>query len=287
MIKLNKTDMSNKKTALKLCISASLILHVFILAIPLAKISFYERPQPQFKVRSIQTNPDKPILRTVGKKDGKDDVFSIKDQHRKGKSTKGPTKLADLRALGLNQGFFQPKQIAKKKAPQVAKKKSIRAFSLNETSISSLLQDTPNAQNAGVFEKAMKNTESMVNVEVPKGVLESELNEYELVYYAFQKRTAVSYVSSFYKKLDQFKLQNPHLNFPMTTQQKKLTGRVTYDAKGNIVRIKMIKWSDSKHLQDFFEGVLREMNVLPNPPDTIVEDGEFTVFFSLNLNGRG
>jgi len=287
---MNNQKSDKKLQAFKLCLSISVMIHVFLLAVPLSKISFYEKPQHKFKVSSIQTL--KP-LRSVGIKNGIEDYVHVEKKKTNTKATsknKGPKKLADLRSLGLSQGFFAPKQIVRRVVKNTSKKpaikKSIRPISLNKNSISSLLRNTPNAENFAEYQRALENTESMVNIEVPKGVLESELNEHELVYYGFQKRTALNYVNSFYKKLNEFQLQNPHLNFPMTHDKKKMTGRVTYDAKGNIVRIKMTKWTNIKHLQDFFEGVLREMHNLPNPPDSIVKDGEFTVFFSLNVNGR-
>jgi hypothetical protein len=49
----------------------------------------------------------------------------------------------------------------------------------------------------------------------------------------------------------------------------------------NVVKIKMIKWSQTQKLQDFFLEVIKDMNSLPNPPKVIVKNGEFHVYYSL------
>ena len=113
-----------------------------------------------------------------------------------------------------------------------------------------------------------------------------ELNEYELMFYGFQRRTAIGYVNSFYKKLDKFQRENPHIQFPMTDTKQVMTGRLTYDEKGNIKQIKMIRWTNVDRLQGFFEEVLKDMDTLHNPPKPLwSKTGEFSIFFSLVING--
>jgi hypothetical protein len=125
-----------------------------------------------------------------------------------------------------------------------------------------------------------------VNLEVPEGVNPDELNKYELMFYGFQRRTAIGYINSFYKNLDKFQRENPHLQFPMTDTKQVMTGRLTYDSQGNIVQIKMIRWSNVDRLQDFFVDVLKDMDTLHNPPQALWEKtGEFSIFFSLVVNG--
>lgn len=124
-----------------------------------------------------------------------------------------------------------------------------------------------------------------VNLEVPEGVSPDELNKYELMFYGFQRRTAINYINSFYKNLDKFRRSNPHLEFPMTRDKQVMTGRLTYDEKGNIKRIKMVQWTNIDKLQSFFMEVLKDMDTLHNPPQALWEkNGEFSIYFSLVVN---
>lgn len=132
----------------------------------------------------------------------------------------------------------------------------------------------------------LANSNIDVKMEVPEGVDISELNEYELQFYSFQKRTATSYISSFYKNLDRFVTQNPQVRFPLSSGRETMTGRVTFDRDGNIKQIKMIRWSNSDKMQDFFQDVLEGINRLPNPPKALVkETGQFNIYYTLIING--
>lgn len=132
---------------------------------------------------------------------------------------------------------------------------------------------------------SLNNSDVAVNLELPKGVKLDELNKEELMFYSFQKRSALQYVSTFYNKLQEFERQNPHLNFPMTKEKTRMTGRITYDKEGNIMRIKMLEWTKTQRLQDFFVEVLKDMNGLPNPPRLLIdENDEFSIVYSLIIN---
>ena len=96
----------------------------------------------------------------------------------------------------------------------------------------------------------------------------------------------MKYVASLSSELKEFELKNPHLNFPLTESKQILTGRLVYDGQGNLKQIKMVRWTNIDKLQSFFENVLKRMDTLQNPPKELwVENGEFTVFISLQLNG--
>lgn len=134
--------------------------------------------------------------------------------------------------------------------------------------------------------RSLNNSDILVNLEVPEGVNPDELNEYEMMFYGFQRRTAIGYVNSFYKHLDKFQRENPHIQFPMTDTKQVMTGRLTYDEKGNIKQIKMVRWTNVDRLQGFFEEVLKDMDTLHNPPKPLwSKSGEFSIFFSLVING--
>lgn len=172
-------------------------------------------------------------------------------------------------------------------AKAVEKTKSLSAISLKGEQISKFAQSQSAASLSGDPRAAtLSNSDILVNLEVPEGVNPDELNKYELMFYGFQRRTAIGYINSFYKHLDKFQRENPHLTFPMTETKQTMTGRVTYDNKGNIVQIKMVRWSNEDRLQDFFVDVLKEMDTLHNPPQALWEKtGEFSIFFSLVVNG--
>lgn len=141
------------------------------------------------------------------------------------------------------------------------------------------LNETPGS------DSSLNNSNVAVNIEVPKGVNLDELNEEELVFYSFQKRSALQYIATFYNKLQEFERKNPHVAFPITKEKTRMTGRITYDKDGNIVRIKMLEWTETQRLQDFFVNVLEELQSLPNPPKLLIdENDEFSVVYSLIIN---
>lgn len=185
-----------------------------------------------------------------------------------------------------SQGRRQNQRPQQKPGEQPSQqKKPIGALSLDNESVKSFMQNSPNAGSSGEYAKALGQSNVLVELEVPNGVPEDELNKYELIFYSFRKRTALNYVNSFYNELSDFQVSNPHLRFPMTDNNESMTGRITYDKEGNVVRIKMLRWTSKERLQDFFLHVLKNMNSLPNPPEVIIQDGEFHVYYSLTVNG--
>ena len=125
-----------------------------------------------------------------------------------------------------------------------------------------------------------------LNFEIPEGKDKSELNESQLKLYGFLRRGAMKYVNSLSAEITQFELQNPHLRFPLIDYKQTLTGRLVYDNQGNLKQIKMVRWSNNDKLQGFFENVLKRLENLQNPPKELwVENGEFTVFVTLQING--
>ncbi len=172
-------------------------------------------------------------------------------------------------------------------AKAVEKTKALSAISLKGEQISKFASAESAAKLSGDPRAAtLSNSDILVNLEVPEGVNPDELNKYELMFYGFQRRTAIGYINSFYKNLDKFQRENPHLNFPLTNSKQTMTGRLTYDSKGNIVQIKMIRWSNEDRLQEFFVDVLKDMDTLHNPPQALWgKSGEFSIFFSLVVNG--
>lgn len=270
----------SKKSYFLLFFCISIFLHITVLAINSKHFKGFELLNAQNKPKKFKIHS----IKQVGEEKGSENTLAIKPKlHQK------IAKRIEVSELAPHFSQYQETETEKnaEKSPpkQVREKKAIKALSLNKKSIKNFLKSTPNEQSSTQFLDALGDTDSIVKLEVPKGVKESELNKHELVFYSFQKRTAITYINSFYKKLNQFKLENPHLQFPMTKDPQKMVGRVIYDKDGNIVKINMMKWTKVKKLQDFFLEVLEEMIALPNPPKEILKDEQFTVFFALTVNG--
>lgn len=207
------------------------------------------------------------------------------------RSEKTPLTLKDLQENRQTVAAVK-KTVRPGTRPEVAKAtettKTLSAISLKGSQISKFAQAESAATLSGDPRAAtLSNSDILVNLEVPEGVDPDELNKYELMFYGFQRRTAIGYINSFYKHLDKFQRENPHKNFPMTETKQVMTGRLTYDSKGNIVQIKMVRWSNVDQLQDFFVDVLKDMDTLHNPPQALWEknNGQFSIHFSLVING--
>lgn len=271
------------------------LLHFLLIYQQLSSLRLLLASAPEektpLKIRSIETDP----LRKVGTKSGeKTNTFAsfrkfapVKNDQKPQKKPR-PEQLS-LSDLAMDNRGSEAKPQRPGTLPRVAqeKPKAISAISLRGKEIQEFMKSSP-ASGVSGDPRASKLAASdiLVNLEVPEGVEADELNKYELMFYGFQRRTAINYINAFYKNLDRFQRENPHLNFPMTDSKQVMTGRLTYDEKGNIKQIKMIRWSNEDRLQDFFETVLKDMDTLQNPPHALwKKTGEFSIFFSFVING--
>lgn len=128
-------------------------------------------------------------------------------------------------------------------------------------------------------------SKSAVNmqVEVPEGVAEGELNEYELMFYGFQKRMMEKYLNSIILQVREYERKYPQKSL-IPEGNHVMTGRVTFDSSGNIKQIKMVRWTNAETLQAMFEDVLKSMDQVPNPPKQLWDKhGDFTVFYNLTV----
>jgi hypothetical protein len=149
-----------------------------------------------------------------------------------------------------------------------------KSFSGGGLSLSKMISDT------------QKINDAVVSIEVPDGIEPDELNEYELMFYGFQKRTALNYINSILKNLDKFQKKYPNYKLPSTGRMT-MTARVTYDPQGNVMQIKMIRWTHVNEMQSLFEDIVKGIDQLHNPPKALWEkNGEFSMFYTLEiLNG--
>lgn len=124
-----------------------------------------------------------------------------------------------------------------------------------------------------------------VRIEIPEGIPLSELNSFELMFYGFQRRAALSYISSFMNALHNFTASYPHIHLPVVAGTERLTGKVTFDHQGNIKKIKMLQSSQSEKTQDLFLKTLEGIERLPNPPKALTSQGDFSIYYSLLIYG--
>ncbi|HXH74927.1 MAG TPA: hypothetical protein VNJ08_08180 [Bacteriovoracaceae bacterium] len=212
----------------------------------------------------------------------------VKERVARVKSDVKNLSLKDLTAATPKTSVQMQPKVRPGTRPETQRSKAITGIGLKGSEMRKYAQGSSAGQPVGGDPQAasLSNSDISVNLEVPEGVSPDELNKYELMFYGFQRRTAINYINSFYKRLDKFQQANPHLNFPMTGNKQVMTGRLTYDEKGNIKQIKMVRWSNTEKLQDFFVEVLKEMDTLHNPPHALWEKtGEFSIFFSFVVNG--
>ncbi len=232
-------------------------------------------------------------IRKVGVKNSKskNDVYLSQDKTKK--SQPSQTLGEKLKSLHeLSSADLSMKKDLTKSPPlrpgtiPLQRPKSISGIGLRGNQMKKFIESGTRGVTYDEHSSTLSNSDVAVNLEVPEGVSPDELNKFELMFYSFQRRTAINYINSFYKNLDKFKQSNPHLQFPMTDSKQIMTGRLTYDEKGNIKQIKMIRWSNIEKLQDFFLDVLKDMDTLHNPPQALwKQTGEFSIYFSFIVNG--
>jgi hypothetical protein len=260
-----------------LFILLSLTIHMLLLLYfrpyPVNKVVDSERV---FKIKSIDTIEKKGDLQSLAlagpDQKSTTSKFERPLDEKKSRPNKNNLQLSDL-AQNFNYKNPNYRQFIKKK-PVIS--------SISHSEIKNQIQSSPEMNSTNLI-KLLDANEMNVSFGIPNGIKEDELNTAEMVFYSFKKRLVKNYVSTFFHKLNEFELQNPHKKFPMTDKEQLMTGQVTYDAAGNIIRIKMVRWSEQQDLQDFFLEVLGKLGTLPNPPEEILDNGEFVVFYTLNI----
>lgn len=288
---------------LPILIALVAIVHLFLFFVTLPKIS----PKvAQNKTSHVGTPFKIRDLRTVGAREAKrkDSVYAFKGKEAQEVAKSAPEVRENLSLKDLAEQVSVAKA---EKAPQPQKtqkssqttplrpgkkpeqqKTALEAIKLRGDQMRNYANNQPvrEAFRGDPRAAGLNTSDISVNLEVPEGVSPDELNKYELMFYGFQRRTAINYINSFYKNLEKFRQANPHLQFPMTQDMQVMTGRLTYDEKGNIKKIKMVQWSNIDKLQNFFVDVLKDMDTLHNPPQALWEEtGEFSIYFSLIVNG--
>lgn len=241
-----------------------------------------------------------PQVRTLGKKNGskKNNVLVTPKTAKQFDKAKpiNPFKAA----AAMNKPFSPSKANPTKSAGQYkqpsARPGSAAATRVNTSTLERLsstsrpvqevAQSTTQVAGAATIANSPILSKSNVNmqVEVPEGVAADELNEYELMFYGFQKRMMEKYLGSIMLQVREYERKFPHKSL-IPNGRHIMTGRVTFDSSGNIKQIKMVRWTQAEGLQSLFEDVLKSMDSVPNPPKKLWnKDGDFVVFYNLTVN---
>ena len=285
--------MSANAVHLKLKINFPVILitvlsaHLLALAMntlpSLKKVAEYEPPTP-LKIRQIKkTQKTRGLLKTdMYLPDKKQSALSDNKQA----GSKSPLSFKDL-SIPKGKETVTPQKVTARPGTRPETPKAINAISLKGQEFKEMAKGTPSgsiAVNRSNFGGAGIN-DAVVSMEVPEGIEIDELNKYELMFYSFQRRTALNYANSIMKNLNKFERENPHFKFDQNSNIV-MTARLTYDEFGNVKQIKMIRWTHIDKVQSFFEEVVKGIDQLHNPPKALWEkSGEFSMFFTLEING--
>ena len=131
----------------------------------------------------------------------------------------------------------------------------------------------------------LNNTDLNLKFDPPKGVSEDELNTIEKIFYGFQRRMILAYYHSLFSAYNKLIRINPRLRHSLEKKRTHLIGKIIFDHKGNVLRIKFLKWSHDNHIQELFDETLKGIQSAPNPPKAFVKpDKEFTVYYHLKIN---
>lgn len=201
-------------------------------------------------------------------------IVNIRDIGRKeGKDKNDIVKIEDLSVLSVNDLLSRKTPISQDKINQ----KKAKLLQRERTKFKTSRQDTI----AGVESDLLLNTG--IEFESKKGTPIDELNSHELVYYSFRNRSAIQYKNAIVKNMNILKQSNPRLFLRIKDTIHNMKGKISYDREGNVMNIRVLQWSDSDEIQDFFVQALRDIRAIRNPPQGILDDRGFRATYELKL----
>lgn len=280
------------KLTIPVIMFAVLVAHVVILnfqKLPRFSINDFRFRDPiKLTVRPVKTQAvNHPNIKAIDSVINTNSVRAVKSQ--------GPKKGAsvDLKDLGIAKSDVPVEKIGRPGSIPDTFKKSDRAINKLSLTSKQFRDETGKGFPSGglsisdMMSGAQKISDALVSIEVPDGVEPDQLNEYELMFYGFKKRTGINYVNSIMKSLDKFQKVHPRYKIPVSGRIT-MTARVNYDKDGNVIQIKMIRWTHVDELQNLFEDIVKNIDQLHNPPKMLWEknNNEFAMFYTLEiLNG--
>lgn len=121
--------------------------------------------------------------------------------------------------------------------------------------------------------------------EPPEGIDPDELNTIEKMFYGFQIRVFENYIRALMTSYNELQARNPRLKNQLQSGRYNLAGRVTFDREGNIVSLRITRWTNQTDVQELFERSLQNINKLPNIPSELMGDSDrFNIYYILQIN---
>ena len=119
----------------------------------------------------------------------------------------------------------------------------------------------------------------------PQGLPLDELNSLERKFYAFKRRVNHYYVATFMQTYQHYLLAHPAFNeYIATLAPQHLTGRLTYDEQGNLMAIKIQRWSEDDPLETLFEQVLAKLTTIQNiPQEFLNHEQQLVIYYNFYL----
>ena len=133
----------------------------------------------------------------------------------------------------------------------------------------------------------LQRSDLSIRFDPPEGVGEDELNDAEKTFWSFRKRVYETFASSVLSTYNRMLIRRPQIKGALkNVENHVMAGKMVFDEKGNILRIKIIRPSDQDDLQALFEQSLRNINKIPNPPKNLLSDKELSLYYQLIINHR-
>ena len=134
----------------------------------------------------------------------------------------------------------------------------------------------------------LRQTDLGVRFDPPEGVSEDELNDAEKTFWSFKKRVYQTYASSILSTYNQMLLSRPQIKRQLKTARNQvIAGKMVFDEKGNVLKIRITRPSPEDDFQTLFEKSLQNINKIPNPPQGLLSsEGKLTLYYELIINGR-
>jgi hypothetical protein len=119
----------------------------------------------------------------------------------------------------------------------------------------------------------------------PRGVDPDQLNSADKKFFSFSRRLSETYQRTMIRSARENILRHPStMNSLENATPHVLSGRVIYDRDGNIVSVKIIRWSHDDNLENVFEDGLKGLPPLPNfPQEWPTEDDQYVVYYELTF----
>jgi type IV secretory pathway VirB10-like protein len=298
---MGNVETMDKKIIIQLNPKALISFLVIILFHMILFFLNYEQAPPKKEFNDNKTvlnilPSDQPKIKTLGKTKGskKNDIFispKVKTPDTpkpenifKAAAAQNPWKKAAKKVQVTKQDEVHKTDKRPGTKPTTPSSALSKVHPPSKKLIETIQETATNYQGAVASSPTLSQSNVDVQVEVPEGVNLNELNEFELMFYSFQKRMMEKYIESIILQVRAFERHHPRKSlFPEGKHV--MTSRVTFDKDGNIMQIKMIRWTQVPELQNIFEEAIKSMNSLPNPPKMLWEkSGEFTVFYNFVVN---